>query len=367
MSDLTVTPDGDLEIRPVAIPRDLAGSDAEEFRTLIRLGNLMCRHDTGHDHFDQEATEELPAWLDQTDATRVAYLARRGGIDIGAVTVTIPNEEGTRTAEFDLCVHPEHWGAGAERALTAAAEHVARQHARDIIQTWTLHRSDLRGARLAPPTGFGTIPGDDRQTIFMLGAGYTFEQTERNSTFDLHGSFAPLERMYAEALQTAGADYRVVAWTAPTPPEYAEGFAYALSRMATDVPSGGMVFDEETWDAARIARRDARLLAGGRTVSVACAQHVPSGRIVAFNELMIGADHTKFTHQYGTLVLKEHRGRRLGIVVKAANLLRWRGLVPESPRVSTFNAEENRPMLDINEAIGFTAASYAAAWKKVLA
>ncbi|KAA9110786.1 GNAT family N-acetyltransferase [Microbacterium rhizomatis] len=357
----------EVEIVPVQIPRDPHGNDAADFRSVIRLGNLMCRHDAGHDHLDQEPQQELPTWLDQTDTTRMAYLARRHGVDIGAVTLTIPNEVGTTTAEFDLCVHPDHWNEGAEQALLHRVEQIAKDRSRDIIQTWTLHRPGAGGPRLTPPTGFGSIPAHDRQTLFMIEEGFTFEQTERNSTFDLRGPFDLVERLHREALDAAGGDYRLVMWTAPTPAEHAEGFAYAISRMATDVPSGGMVFDEETWDAARVERRDARLLAGGHTVSVACVQHTPSGRIVAFNELVIGADHTRSTHQYGTLVLKEHRGHRLGTIVKTANLLRWRELVPESPRVSTFNAEENRPMLDINEAIGFTAASYAAAWKKVLA
>src|SRR5690606_27927064 len=134
------------------------------------------------------------------------------------------------------------------------------------------------------------------------------------------------------------------------------------ARMSTDAPSAGLDMPEETWDAARIAKHDEQYTASQRLIHVTAAQHIATGQLCAFNELVIGKDRTGVTHQEDTLVLKEHRGHRLGLLVKCAGLVAWRDIAPDSPRVITYNAEENRPMLSINEAIGFTPVSYEGAW-----
>ncbi|MET0781974.1 MAG: GNAT family N-acetyltransferase [Microbacterium sp.] len=349
----------------IVIPESLDSPDAGPFLEMVRIANAVCLEDAGHDYLNEQAEEVFGFWQDQTDWTQLGFTAERDGRILGVVKIMIANEEDVSAIEFDLMVDPEHWGHGAEEVLLAAVEAEARKRGILTIQSWTLHRPDTAGARMTPPTGFGSIPAGDRQTVFMRENGFTLEQVERNSVFDLHGSFETVEQKLAEAVQTAGEDYRLVTWTAPTPAEHLDGFAAVLARMSTDAPAAGLVIDEQHWDAARVQRRDARQSAQGLTVSVACVQHVPTGTIAAYNELVI-AEHDGATQQYGTLVLKDHRGRRLGTIVKCANLLRWRDLVPESPRVSTFNAEENRHMLDINEAIGFVPASYAGAWKKVI-
>lgn len=355
-----------ITVHPIVVPATLDAPDAGPFLELVRIANAVCLHDAGHDYLHEEPEEVLGFMQDQADWIQPAFAAVRDGRILGVVKMMIAAQEDASTVEFDLMIDPPLWGRGAEELLLAEVEREARERGKDTIQTWTLHRPDAPGPRLQPPTGWGAIPADDRQTIFQLGNGFSLEQVERNSVFDLTGDFDLVERMLAEAQAVAGAEYRLVTWTAPTPPEHRDGFAYALSRMSTDAPTGGMVVDEQHWDAERVERRDARQRAQGLTVSVAAVIHAPTGTIAAYNELVIAEDHTAATQQYGTLVLKEHRGRRLGTIVKCANLLRWRDVVPESPRVSTFNAEENRHMLDINEAIGFVPASYAGAWKKTL-
>jgi hypothetical protein len=62
-------------------------------------------------------------------------------------------------------------------------------------------------------------------------------------------------------------------------------------------------------------------------------------------------------------VLSDHRGHRLGMLVKLANLAALEGSCPGHPSVITFNAEENRHMLSVDDDLGFVAFGYEGNWQ----
>ena len=352
-----------LEFRPLTIPESITGPDAADFLAMVDVRNIIYREISGHDDHRMSADELLPHYRPTAYETRLSWLIVDDDAVVGRIGVDIPHEQGSNAAFWLIELVREKWGRGIGSAAYELVESAARAHGRTVLQTWVEHPA-AEGTHLAPPTGFGRIP-EDHAARFLLRHGHALEQVERNSAFDLTGSFDEVERLLAEA-EAAAAEYRVVQWTAPTPEAFVEGYAWMKSRMSTDAPAAALEFAEEAWDAARVAEHDALYTSSGRTIQVTAAQHVASGELCAFNELVIGKDRSEASHQEDTLVLKEHRGHKLGTLVKCAGLMSWRDVAPTSPRVITYNAEENRPMLDINEAIGFAPIAYEGAWKKVL-
>ena len=354
----------DVEFRPIPIPERIDAPDAADFVEMTRVRNEVYREIEGGNDSARTPQELLPHYRPSAHETRVLLGVLVDGRLVGRVGVDIPHEEGSRVAYWQIELLRSHHGRGIGRAAYRLVEKTAIEHGRTVLQSWAQH-SEAPGPRLDAPTGFGSVPLD-RAARFFLASGYTLEQIDRRSDLDLVSSRDTVDRLLDEA-RAASAGYRVVQWMAPTPREFREEFAWLKSRMSTDAPSAGMEIDEEAWDVERVIENDRRWTDGGRLVQVTAAQHEDSGRLVAFNELSIGEERTQATSQEDTLVLKEHRGHRLGLLVKCAGLVSWRDVAPDSPKVITFNAEENRPMLDINEAIGFVPVAYEGAWKKVLA
>ncbi|KQR91181.1 MAG: GNAT family N-acetyltransferase [Microbacterium ginsengisoli] len=348
---------------PLTIPARIDDADATDFIDMVEVRNRIYLEISGNADEDQTPAELLPHYQDDPDRTRLVWLVRDEGAPIGRVTVDAFHTPGARSAYLLVELLREVWGRGIGTAGFDLAERTARELGRTVMQTFAEHPA-ASGEHLASPTGFGRIPRD-HTARFLEGRGYVLGQVERKSVFDLHADASVVVAAAAAAAEFA-VGYEVVQWEYPTPEEFTLDYAWMKSRMSTDTPVGDMEVDEEVWDADRVRRMEQRYLDSGERVLVTAARHVASGRLCAFNELASRTDPTLASSQMDTLVLSEHRGHRLGMLVKCAGLRRWRELVPDSPRLLTFNAEENRPMLSINETLGFTPAAYIGAWRRDL-
>lgn len=352
-----------ITLEEIVVPAHVDDPDATAFRTMVDIRNRVVDVVFGEQAQIVTARQVLPAWQDQEDEEILGFLVRADGEAIGRALLYLPTESGSSVAEPQIDILPEHWGRGAGRVAFAHLEEAARARGRTTLQSWTNHRQ-LDGERLPASTGWGTVPAD-HVSRSLLAAGYALGQVYRASALDLT---SPPDRLIElrDAARRSAEGYRYVSWQLPTPPERLAGLARMKARMSTDAPAGDIDFEEETWDEARVERLDARLIAQGFSRLLGAIEHIDSGELVAYNELVHIGERSRNTTQMDTLVLKEHRGHRLGMLVKCENLLLWRELMPESPKVTTNNAEENRPMLDINEEMGFVPIAYSGAWQKLL-
>ena len=219
---------------------------------------------------------------------------------------------------------------------------------------------------MTPPTGSGRIARTDAFASFAARHGLVLEQSERYSVLPLPVDPDLLERLRAEAQAAAGPGYRVITWRDRCPDEWVDQLAVLETRMSTDAPSAGVEREEDPWDAGRVRSAEARSAASGHGTLGSAAVHVPTGTLAGFTQLELPRERPEVVFQEDTLVLREHRGNRLGQLVKAVNLQRLAELQPRARRVHTWNAEENSYMLRINVALGFRPAGVCGVWTKAL-
>lgn len=353
-------------LHPLVLPaRADAGRDAA-FLAYADVRNRCLEEASGRDDDAFTAEELLPLLASDTHTSRRQWRIVLGERTVGVAFFNTSVDDGGATAVSAISVLQDVQGRGVGTAVAAHLEQLARSEGVRTLQVWTEHLPSDEPP-LTPPTGFGRVPRD-HTSRFLLGQGWTLEQVDRVSEYRWSGDgrLSALHEQRAAA-QAAAADYRVVQWLLPTPEERIEGYAWMKSRMSTDAPDADMGSPEETWDADRVREQDERWIAMGHVVQVTAAEHIATGELCAYNELSLKGSPDSVTQQNDTLVLSAHRGHRLGLLVKTAGLLSWHDRHPHSTRVVTYNAEENRPMLSINEQIGFVPIGYGGAWKKVLA
>ena len=276
------------------------------------------------------------------------------GPTAGVALMEVPLRDNRHSAELvSVTVHPERRRHGAGRALVEHAVALGLADSRRVLNC--IVDIPLGQRSTHPSVGFARAVG--------------FEPTLGGNKRVLR---VPLESERVDELQAfiarvSGAErYRTFTFRTPWPEEYTDDRCELARRMSTDEPTGDSNHEEEVWDAQRIRETD-DLLAAQRSIKLAAvAQHVESGRLVAFTELLLSPDRPGEAWQMATLVHPEHRGHRLGLAVKLANLEFLAEAEPSIRQVVTSNASVNEPMIAINDMLGFDIVGEGWFWQKPL-
>ncbi|MCU1691944.1 MAG: N-acetyltransferase, GCN5-related protein [Frankiales bacterium] len=268
----------------------------------------------------------------------------------GAARLDLPLRESPRRAELAfLEVHPDARRGGTGRALLQEAGRAARLHGRDEL----LGRVEQRAGEDAPGHAFAA------------SQGAVVVQTDVRRDLAVPVDPARLDALEERCLPHASG-YVVRTWTDACPEELLEDRALLARRMSTDAPNGDLAVEEQEWDAARVRFGEQLLREQGRARLAAGAVHTASGRLVAFTEVALPRDAPVRAYQWDTLVLREHRGRRLGTLVKLAVLRGLPAAWPDTRTVSTWNADDNAPMIAVNEALGCVVAGTSTTYRLAL-
>jgi len=272
---------------------------------------------------------------------------------LGVAMMEMPLRDNTRSAEVTVAVHPTQRRRGVGTAIVEAMSEHGRADGRlvlnSIVDVPLGRTADHASLSFAPKVGFEPmLSGNIRHLGVPMDASRMAE-------------------LHDEIARGRDADgYRVRTFEAPWPADYLEDQCVLFQCMSTDEPHGDEGHEEEIWDAERVAENDELRVARGARFLIAVAQHIASRRLVACTELAIGAGSPGQAFQMLTVVHPAHRGHRLGLAIKLANLELLAERAPAVRIIVTGNASVNAPMIAVNEMMGFEVASEGNFWQKDL-
>jgi GNAT superfamily N-acetyltransferase len=282
-------------------------------------------------------------WQEPTsDQVRRGFVGRVDDRIVAVGALVMPQMDNLDSAFVEVATHPDHQGRGIGRAVVEHVERAAAAHGRTRLGTEVRWRHEHGTS--------GHDAGGSRDVRFAEAAGYRLGLSDVQRWLDLPVDGALLDDLAAEAAPHH-AGYELRSWVGPVPDELAEGWIALDSTLTTEAPMGDLVHEPMVVDVARLRETEASVARQRRTTYHSVALDA-AGTVAAYTMLVQGEASTA-AYQWGTLVHRDHRGHRLGLALKVANLRLLRRERPDAVRVATWNAEVNDHMIGVNERLGF--------------
>lgn len=232
-----------------------------------------------------------------------------------------------------LWVDPDHRRRGYGTHVLDHVEEHARTRGRRILRAQLRMGDGLEGNRL-----------------FAERHGYTLEMTEIERRCTLPVDPGLLDHL-ATGAAARHADYEIRSFVGPVPEELRASYVEVNNLLGIEAPHGDLELEVARNTVEDLDRLDEERAASGRSAATAVALH--QGRVVAYANASVPAAGIRHVDQFGTLVHPDHRGHRLGMAVKCAQMRLLAEEFPEHDYIQTSNAEVNAHMVAINVALGF--------------
>ncbi|CAN5891341.1 GNAT family N-acetyltransferase [soil metagenome] len=310
-------------------PSTLSDDDAAALAAVANAAQVV---DAPHlDPVDAEHVRRRHAYDHDMHPTHALLVARDGAALAGYAEVSISHWDNPDLAFIDLEVHPDHRGGGVGSTLSRWVEEVTRRVGRTRLMT--------DGWLDSPKQAFWRRRGF---TLGMVAAQRRLVMADLDQ--------GRLGRLLAQA-EAASSDYELVDVPNPAAEEMVPDLL-AVHSAINDAPLDDLALDPDAWPAERVRAYERAMTARGFQLHRLLARRRSDGAPGGHTVVVVERDRPWIASQEDTAVVAAHRGHRLGLRLKIAMLHRLAELEPQLRHIDTWNAESNKHMLAVNNAIG---------------
>ncbi len=325
--------------------REVDPGDEAAVSCLVEVANAVRRADSPWEHPKtlREYQGELRYGWDGEPS--FAYLGTDRGTAVALGEYAVSSYDNLHLAWVVVDVHPDHRRHGHGTAMLDALTARARAEGRTTL--------GINGWDSPSTTAFAAALGFDQKAI---------EVQRRQTTADLE--WAALDRLYDEARPHA-ASYELLRQLGPTPEDQLEATAVMVAAI-NDAPTDDLDVEDEVFTPERVRAYDEAQAARGQLVHIVVARHLETGALAGETTVVVDQERPHLAEQHDTSVVREHRGHRLGLLLKL-DMMRWlRETQPQVTTIDTWNAESNDHMIAVNEALGYRITGRSLAFQRSL-
>jgi len=252
---------------------------------------------------------------------------------VGVLAMELPTRDNLHLVWAEIWVHPDHRRHGYGSAIMNETVRRTREAGRNTI--WVGTAEDDQGARK-----------------FVEGFGFNYashDARRRQVLADVDQ--ANVQRLWAAAEQKA-ADYCLERLRLPTADELL-GELVEVTAAINDAPMGELTYEDEKFDVQRLRDFETALSGRGERAYRVIARHRQTGEVGGHTIVFLHPLQPEFAGQGDTAVARNHRGHRLGLLLKI-DMLHWLAEAePQVKIIQTWNNVDNGYMINVNEALGY--------------